>query len=377
MIKIGILNKGPKLNWGKNFGYWFYVKYFKNELRDYGFDVEFYDNDNKKFYNSDLIILDSKLFADTFENKIRKKLNLKARVSYIESLIKISNLNKNIVWLDNSDSCGTTSFEVLPYVKKYVKKQFYRDKNLYRKNFFRGRFYSDYYQKKFNIEKNYKFNPTMLSHEYENKLVLGWNIGVGNYFDTIKFNKLKKIQCIFDSVFKKNYKELYKFTLGYHDSKIKDQEIFYRFNLRESDKKKSIHFQRNEVNKILHKRFNLFKSRLNHKAYLQKLKNSKISVGAFGWGEICYREFEAIKMGTAVIFPNLNYLETWPNIYQDNYSYLSYELDFSNLNERIDILINDENLRKNLVKNSQRILKSVYSEEGLNYLVNFFRKITR
>ena len=68
---------------------------------------------------------------------------------------------------------------------------------------------------------------------------------------------------------------------------------------------------------------------------VRKLKNSKISVGAFGWGEICYREFEAIKMGTAVIFPNLNYLETWPNIYQDNYSYLSYELDFSNLNEII------------------------------------------
>lgn len=81
-------------------------------------------------------------------------------------------------------------------------------------------------------------------------------------------------------------------------------------------------------------------------------------------------------MGTAIIFPNLNYLETWPNIYQDNLSYLSYDLDFSNLNEKIDILINDENLRKNLVKNSQRILKSVYSEEGLNYLVNFFRKIT-
>lgn len=221
MIKIGILNKGPKFNWGKNFGYWFYVKYFKNELRDYGYDVEFYDNDNKKFYNSDLIILDSKLFSDTIESKIRKKLNLKARSNYIESLIKISNFNKNIIWLDNTDSSGTTSFEVLPYVKKYVKKQFYRDKNLYRKNFFRGRFYSDYYQKKFNIEKNYKFNSSLLSHEYENKLVLGWNIGVGNYFDIIKFNKLKKIQCVFESVFKKNYKELYNFTLGYHNSKNK------------------------------------------------------------------------------------------------------------------------------------------------------------
>ena len=32
------------------------------------------------------------------------------------------------------DSAGTTQFEVLPYVKKYIKKQFYTEKkNLYEK----------------------------------------------------------------------------------------------------------------------------------------------------------------------------------------------------------------------------------------------------
>ena len=377
MIKIGIINNGPKFNWGKNFGYWFYVKYFINELRDYGFDIVFYDNYNKKFYDSDFIILDSRLFSDTVEQKIRSKLKLNKRFNYIESLIKILNYNKNIVWLDNTDSSGTTSFEILPYVKKYVKKQFYRDKNLYRKNFFRGRYYSDYYQQKFNLEKNQKFYSSPLPQEDEDKLVLGWNIGVGNYFDVLRYGKFKKFKCILSFLYKKNYKELYKYTLEYHNSKNKDQEVFYKFNLRENEKKKSIHFQRNEVNKILNKRFNLLNNRINHREYLQKLKNSKISVGAFGWGEVCYREFEAIKMGAAIIFPNMNYLETWPNIYQDNFSYLSYELDFSNLNEKIDILLNDENLRQKLVKNSKLILSSVYSTEGLDFLVNFFRKITR
>ena len=187
MIKIGILNKGPKLHWGKNFGYWFFVKYFQNELKDSGFDIEFFDTNNKKFYSSDFIIIDSRLFSDSIENKIRKKINLNTKNQHLENLIKISKLNQNIIWLDNSDSAGTTSFEVLPYVKKYVKK--HKDKNLYRKNFFRGRLYSDFYQKKYALEKILNRN-FLLPKEYENKLVLGWNIGVGNYFDVLILIKL-------------------------------------------------------------------------------------------------------------------------------------------------------------------------------------------
>ena len=376
MIKIGILNKGPKLHWGKNFGYWFFVKYFLNELKDSGFDIEFYDTNNTKFYDSDLIIIDSRLFSDSLENKIRKKINLNTKAQHVDNLIKISKLNQNIVWLDNSDSAGTTSFEVLPYIKKYVKKQFYNDKDLYRKNFFRGRFYSDFYQKKFNLEKKNKSETVLLPKEHDNKLVLGWNIGVGNYFDVFNFNKINKFQCIVNSLLKKNYKELFQYTLKYHNLATRKQKVFYKFNLRNNDKKKSIHFQRNQVNKILENEFNLPTHRLNHRAYLEQLKNSKISIGAFGWGEICYREFEAIKMGAAIIFPNVDYLETWPNIYQDNFSYISYELDFSNLIQKIDLVLNNKNLRESLVENSQKIHKNVYSEVGLNYLINFFKRIT-
>ena len=188
---------------GKNYGYWFFVKYFQNELKDSGFDIEFFDTNNKKFYSSDFIIIDSRLFSDSLENKIRKKINLNTKNRHLENLIKISKLNQNVIWLDNSDSAGTTSFEVLPYVKKYVKKQYYKDKNLYRKNFFRGRFYSDFYQKKYTVEKKFKSETFLLPEEYENKLVLGWNIGVGNYFDVFNFNKINKFQCIINSLFKK------------------------------------------------------------------------------------------------------------------------------------------------------------------------------
>tara|TARA_B100000989_G_scaffold298468_1_gene287943 strand:- start:4510 stop:5643 length:1134 start_codon:yes stop_codon:yes gene_type:complete len=376
MIKIGIINKGPILNWGKNFGYWFILKYFQDELKEAGYEITFYDGINKKFYNSDFIIIDSRLITDTYINKIRKKFSFNLNYDYLENIFKISKKNPNIIWLDLTDSSGTTSFEVLPYVKKYVKKQFYKDKDFYRKSFFRNRYYSDFYQKKFSLEQDYKFKVHKLLEEYDNKLVLGWNIGVGNFFDIVNSNYINKYKTIFQSLTSNNFKELYKNCLGFHNKKRKIRDVFCSFNLRKNSMKKSIHFQREKVYSILKDHYKIRNDRLNHKQYLTRLRESKVSVGAFGWGEICYREFEAIKMGAAVVFPKVDYLETWPNVYQDNFSYLSYELDFSNLIERIDSILNDQDLQESLIVNSQRIYRSVYSDLGLNYVLNFFKKIT-
>ena len=173
-----------------------------------------------------------------------------------------------------------------------------------------------------------------MPEKFEDKLVLGWNIGVGNYFDVFNYNKFQKYYCILSSLLKKNHKELFKYTLGYYFNTNKSQDIFYRFNLRNKNKKAAIHFQRNHVNSLLNDKYGINGKRLDHKSYLEQLKNSKISIGAFGWGEICYREFEAVKMGAAVLFPNIDYLETWPNIYQDNFSCINYKLDFSDLFEK-------------------------------------------
>jgi hypothetical protein len=137
--------------------------------------------------------------------------------------------NPNIIWLDLSDSAGNTQFEVLPYVKKYVKKQFYKNKSLYKKIFFRNRFYSDYYQNKFNLENPESQKFTTLNDQYLNKLVQGWNIGVGNYFDLFKYNKFFKLKSIFEANNFSNYKDLFKYTLGFYNEILK--KIMFSLNL--------------------------------------------------------------------------------------------------------------------------------------------------
>ena len=55
-------------------------------------------------------------------------------------------------------------------------------------------------------------------------------------------------------------------------------------------------------------------------------------------------------MGAAVLFPNMNNIETWPNIYKDRMTYLSYDYDMNNLLDRIKELLDDNDLRNTLVQ---------------------------
>ena len=53
-------------------------------------------------------------------------------------------------------------------------------------------------------------------------------------------------------------------------------------------------------------------------------------ISPFGWGEICFRDFESIILGKLLIKPNCDHIITWPNIYQDN-MYVPIDWDASNL----------------------------------------------
>lgn len=57
-----------------------------------------------------------------------------------------------LVWLDSSDSTGTTMFEVMPLVDLYLKKQVLKDREIYRKPLYSLRFSSDYYHRCFGID---------------------------------------------------------------------------------------------------------------------------------------------------------------------------------------------------------------------------------
>lgn len=359
MKKINILIGNEAKRLGRYYGFWNLFEVFKDDLFEYEIEVSFFNKLNKKFLEGDYLFLNSRLIPtqDQFIN--------------LNYLNEVKKQNENLFWFDMRDSAGTTQFEVLPFVKKYIKKNYYKNKNIYLNELRGGRFYTDYYIKKYNIQDKLEYNIKTLENKFLSKLVLGWNLGVGLFFDYTNYSKIDYYKELIEFNFfkKKNFSMKLKNYQNWENDKSKFDFICL---MNKNFERSSVGFQRKKLCEKISKISNFNKVadiRLNKKKYYETLRNSKVSVGSFGWGEVCYREFEAIACGAAIMFPDMSLIETWPNIYIDNETYLSYDLDFKNFDQKLSHLISDVNLRKKLVNNSQDIMNDVHNYKGKEYFI--------
>lgn len=360
--KIHILINDEARRLGLYYGFWNWFFIFQKDLKDLDIEVNFFSSINERFFQADHLFLNSRSFPAIDE---------RVDINYLKDL---QSKNRNLYWFDMRDSAGTTQFEVLPFVKKYIKKQFYKDKKIYFEKLYGGRFYSNHYIKKYNIKDHKDYDQELLNNLYLSKLILGWNIGVAFFFDYINFSK---INYFLELVKFKNLNiKKYKMRLPNYENWSEDSKKYDFLSLMNTNfYRKSVGYQRFKLKEILQNnnyKNKIINGRFNKKKYYEALRNSKVSIGAYGWGEICYREFEAITCGAAFMTADMSNIETWPNIYQSGETYLSYDLDFKNFNENLEILINDIKLRKKLVANSRKILEDCHSECGKNY---FLKKI--
>lgn len=87
------------------------------------------------------------------------------------------------------------------------------------------------------------------------------------------------------------------------------------------------------------------KNRISHAEYMQEMRRSKLCFSPFGYGELCWRDVEAMLAGSVLIKPNMDHLQTLPNLYDDGKTYLSVKWDLSDLEDVIYKALNDEELR--------------------------------
>ena len=119
------------------------------------------------------------------------------------------------------------------------------------------------------------------------------------------------------------------------------------------------------------------KDKLPYQEYIQTLYDSKIAISPFGMGELCFRDFECMQFGTIFIKPSMSIVNTTPNIYENNETYVSVNYDWSDLNEKVDyILSNFDSLNEKINHNIREKFLKEYSYENLClYYYNLFRKL--
>jgi hypothetical protein len=288
-----------------------------------------FDEDIKLDYKRnkyDILFIQSKL------DGVTDKKELINEVSFFKK-IRLTNKNSKIVFLDYRDSTSLASFKVMPYIDLYVKAHHFNDLNKYGKNYFGGEIWADFLIKKFGLKKGkgYSFK---LPKKYKNKLVTGWNLGTGKkVYDlflkqkNIFFNKKRKIDinC--------------RIGLSTNGRHIKYHRYSILIKLLELENKYNIIATGENI---------------EYNDYLNELKSSEMCVSPFGWGEVCYRDFEAILCGCLLIKPSMGHVNTEPDIYIPYKTYVPIKWDLSDLKEKCTYYLENKKERKKIVKNAYK-----------------------
>jgi hypothetical protein len=322
--------------------------FWRRELKMNGidFDITF---DVNNITNTDIIILDSKYHRDLWNNNTNRILN---------DFYLLKKKSNKFIYFDTTDSTSSIQREVFDYVNRYWKMQIFSDKNNYMKSFFGGRIFTDFLKNLDVVDSNLNnLNNNPLRNEWLSKIDLAWNTSFSRYdfFGTLYNKYFVKLG------FLPNLRRM-KLNIDY---KSKDLFLFSKFGANYS--RKTISYQR----KLIISKLNLKnQKKIGKFDYFKQLTKSKYCISPFGWGEIAYRDFEAISKGCVLIKPDMDHLETWPNYYQKWKTYIPLKWDISDLDEVIIKCNLQYNDFKNYADNAIQIYdKHLFSLEASNLFI--------
>ena len=284
-----------------------------------------------KFQKADILILTRKYH--NFNISINKN-----RKIILNDIKRYKNQFKKVIYFDDSAAVSHILYFILPFVDSYWVRGLLKDKSQYEKKLYGGRTFSDFYFEKYKIVDEIKIESPSFKYINDGKIKVAWNIGIGcfpiyrnNIYNRYYF-VIRKLCCIlsffsFDFLIIKIISfyifQMKKELKNKTDTKLNNSLISARFTY--ENYSNSVGFNRKLAFNKIKDNYKFIKGKLSLWNYIEECSRLLAIFSPFGWGEICYRDFEAILSKSLLIKPDMGHLETWPNIYKKS---LYYKLDW-------------------------------------------------
>lgn len=277
----------------------------------------------------------------------------------LELFLRLREKYSKIVFFEDNASPESQMFNFLPHIDLLLKRSIYVDKDNYKKQFVGNRLFTDFYYH------NYKFGEITESESYPklqntedlDKIQLGWNIGFGYY--PLSKNRNRLIYY------------LYKLFGGFGLGVIPYKSLFNREIPNPSLQKCQarfdykgyrtlIGFQRKKILEIINGDSIFLEGKIPLKEYNKEILNVQAMLSPFGWGEVCFRDFEAVFNGAVLIKPNMDHLITYPNIFIPDYSYIAVDWHGNDLMQKTNAILNDSKKMNEIKTNAWNIMADAY-----------------
>jgi len=314
-MKVNFLTKGFKNWYGQTFLY--PVIRYRRHLKNRGIDLKLFHHDSADLTDCDVLMLDNSWFRDQW---------LHHTDQVIEQLKAYKAKSVQLHYLDFMDSTGMPHARALPYVDRYWKSYLLKNRHQYLKPAYGHRVFTDYYHEKYQIEDlNPAYSEPISNESQLQKLGVAWSSALSNY----AFRGLYQIE-----LFKRlPITKILDFPPKFIKAKgERPHPLFCRIGSNYS--RETVAYQRQQICKKLSARIPL--SRVSRRDYFKELSQSRIAISPFGYGEVCYRDYEAFLSGAILIKPDMTHMETWPNLYLPNKTVLYHDWDLSDMESLIE-----------------------------------------
>lgn len=104
------------------------------------------------------------------------------------------------------------------------------------------------------------------------------------------------------------------------------------------------------------------RERVSQEQYYAEMLRSRICVSPFGYGELCWRDFEAVLCGCLLVKPSMSHLRTWPDIFVPGETYAPVKYDYSDLAEVCTRYLEDEPERLRVAARAREVLLEALGE---------------
>lgn len=270
-------------------------------------------------------------------------------VESVFKMIRQQDRSRKLIFIDPFAQTSSNYFNILPHVDWFLKRQCLKDPNKYKQQFVGGTMFTDFIAKQWGWDLDGWNVSSQIQSDYSPKLTTGWNLGTAHRF----------LKALFPPAF------------WFHSAR--DIDIFCRLSLGSMQQQEWYSFYRRaavQALQPLRSDYNVVAKAgfietglVARRQYLKELKRSQIVFSPFGWGETCWRDFEAVCCGCLLVKPSMAHIVTKPNIFIEGETYVSVRWDLADLEEKCRYYLENPDEAARIVENARQVYRAYFKKQ--------------
>jgi len=288
----------------------------------------------------------------SFEGDIEKKR------AYVKDFRQRFN---RVIMMDDGAGSDSLHFEYMDLVDLYYKGKLLKDPKHYLQLMYGRQIFTNYYNQKFGIvDEQVKLRDRPQDPSLLKKLRVSWNLGYGMYpVPTENLMRLARLATnyslpkVLKPWFVYSYQKMMQTLSKPVNYTARLNSVHARFGY--ASLPNTIAYQRKTFVERCATIDNVIVGKIKQAAYNAEISKVAAILSPFGWGEICFRDFEAIFNSSLLIKPDMDHIETWPDVYKPYKTYIPVDWDGNNLKETVSRAIAD-------IKNYQSVIETAKDE---------------